>query len=266
MNNASDPLNHGHLSDKMPQRGIYLLPNLFTTAALFAGFYSIVAAMKGHFGTAAIAIFVAMVADGLDGRVARLTNTSTPFGAEYDSLSDMAAFGIAPALVLYSWSLFSLGKLGWLAAFLYTAATALRLARFNTQVSDKQYFQGLPCPSAAGLVASIIWIGSNYGVSGSSVATPLAFIAIFLGALMVSTIRYSSFKSVDFKGKVPFVTVVVVVFLIAGIALEPADILFVLFAVYIFSGPIHTLLQLRRMRKLRLMMERRENRRQSTLR
>ncbi|TAK73804.1 MAG: CDP-diacylglycerol--serine O-phosphatidyltransferase, partial [Gammaproteobacteria bacterium] len=145
------------LTDK--KRGIYLLPNLLTTAALFAGFYSIVAAMRGHFDTAAIAIFVAMIADGLDGRVARLTNTQTPFGAEYDSLSDMAAFGIAPALVIYSWSISYLGKLGWLAAFLYAAATALRLARFNTQVSDKHYFQGLPSPAGAGILASIVWLG-----------------------------------------------------------------------------------------------------------
>src|SRR3990167_2785723 len=147
-------------AEKNPQRGIYLLPNLLTTAVLFAGFYSIVAAMKGHFDTAAIAIFVAMIADGLDGRVARLTNTQTPFGAQYDSLSDMVAFGLAPALVVFSWSLFHLGKLGWLIAFLYTAATALRLARFNTQLNDKdkRYFRGLPCPSAAGIVASIVWM------------------------------------------------------------------------------------------------------------
>lgn len=249
------------LSESNRQRGIYLLPNLFTTAALFAGFYAIVAAMKGRFETAAIAIFVAMVADGLDGRVARLTNTSTPFGAQYDSLSDLAAFGIAPALVLYSWSLGSLGKLGWLAAFIYTAATALRLARFNTQVSDKQYFQGLPCPSAAGVVASIVWLGSNYELTGQMIAVPLAFIAITLGALMVSTIRYSSFKSVDFKGKVPFVTVVFMVFLIAGVALEPPYILFGLFFVYICSGPVWTLWQLRRMRKLRRLMEKRAARR-----
>src|SRR3990167_9325362 len=151
--------------EKPPQRGIYLLPNLLTTAALFAGFYSIVAAMKGYFETAAIAIFVGMIADGLDGRVARLTNTQTAFGAQYDSLSDMVAFGLAPALVIFSWSLFFLGKFGWLAAFLYTAATALRLARFNTQVSDKQYFQGLPSPSAAGIIASMIWVGSAFKVN-----------------------------------------------------------------------------------------------------
>ena len=157
-------------SRKPPQRGIYLLPNLLTTAALFAGFYAIVAAMKGHFESAAIAIFVAMIADSLDGRVARLTQTTSKFGAEYDSLSDMAASGIAPSLVIYSWSLFQLGKLGWLAAFLYTAATALRLARFNTQVSDKQYFQGLPCPAAAGVIASTVWMGSGYAIEGKIIA------------------------------------------------------------------------------------------------
>ena len=146
MNMEEEKLDLEKQPEKIPQRGIYLLPNLLTTAALFAGFYSIVAAMKGHFEVAAIAIFIAMIADSLDGRVARLTQTTSKFGAEYDSLSDMAAFGIAPSLVIYSWSLSQLGKLGWLAAFLYTAATALRLARFNTQVSDKQYFQGLPSP------------------------------------------------------------------------------------------------------------------------
>src|SRR3990167_9105499 len=149
------------------QRGIYLLPNLFTTAALFAGFYAIVAAMKGFYETAAIAIFIGIIADGLDGRVARLTSTQTAFGAQYDSLSDMASFGIAPALVMYSWSLIYLGKLGWLAAFIYAASTALRLARFNTQViEDKRYFQGLPSPSAAGVLASLVWMGSTYELQG----------------------------------------------------------------------------------------------------
>lgn len=242
---------HPEHPDKVSQRGIYLLPNLLTTAALFAGFYAIVAAMKGLFDTAAIAIFIAMVADGLDGRVARLTNTQSSFGAQYDSLSDMAAFGIAPALVLYSWSLYSLGKLGWLAAFVYAAATALRLARFNTQVSDKRYFQGLPCPSAAGIVASIIWMGSSYQIDGTTVAIPLALMTIIVASFMVSTIRYSSFKSVDFKGKVPFITVVLAVFIITGIALEPPEILFVVFFIYVISGPIITLWQLRKMRKQR---------------
>lgn len=253
MSDGKEPLDLEGQSEKTPtQRGIYLLPNLLTTAALFAGFYSIVAAMKGHFETAAIAIFIAMIADGLDGRVARLTNTQSSFGAQYDSLSDMAAFGIAPALVLYSWSLSYLGKLGWLAAFLYAAATALRLARFNIQVSDKQYFQGLPCPAAAGTIASIIWMGSGFEMGSETIAIPLALLAIVLAALMVSTIRYSSFKSIDFKGKVPFITVVITVFIIAAIALEPAKMFFVLFITYMCSGPIVTLWQLRKMRKHRL--------------
>lgn len=245
-------LNDLESPEKVSQRGIYLLPNLLTTAALFAGFYAIVAAMKGYFDTAAIAIFIAMFADGLDGRVARLTNTQSAFGAQYDSLSDMAAFGIAPALVLYSWSLLHLGKLGWLAAFVYTAATALRLARFNTQVSDKCYFQGLPCPSAAGLVASIIWLGSSYEIDGATVAIPLAIVTVVIASFMVSTIRYSSFKSIDFKGRVPFVTIVLAVFIFTGIALEPPEILFTIFFLYVVSGPIVTLWQLRKMRKQRM--------------
>lgn len=237
--------------EKVSQRGIYLLPNLLTTAALFAGFYAIVAAMKGFFDAAAIAIFVALVVDGLDGRVARLTNTQTPFGGQYDSLSDMAAFGIAPALVIYSWSLFNLGKLGWLAAFLYTAGTALRLARFNTQVSEKVDFQGLPSPAAAGLIASLVWMGSEYDIQGPGAAVPVSLLTIIVAALMVSTIRYTSFKSVDFKGRVPFFTIVIAVFIIVGIAMEPPEILFGLISFYIISGPIMTLWQLRKMRKQR---------------
>lgn len=238
--------------EKTPQRGIYLLPNLLTTAALFAGFYSIVAAMKGYFDVAAIAIFVAMVADGLDGRVARLTNTQSAFGAQYDSLSDMAAFGIAPALVIYSWSLIHLGKLGWLAAFLYAAATALRLARFNIQVPDKRYFQGLPCPSAAGVIASVVWMLSSYEIDGTKLAIPIALITILVAALMVSSVRYWSFKNIDFKGRVPFFTVVVAVFIIAAVALEPPEMLFGIFFAFVISGPILTLWQLRKMRKQRL--------------
>lgn len=235
--------------EKNPQRGIYLLPNLLTTSALFAAFYSIVAAMKGHFETAAIAILIAMIADSLDGRVARLTQTTSKFGAEYDSLSDMASFGIAPALVIYSWSLSQLGKLGWVAAFLYTAATALRLARFNTQVVDKKYFQGLPCPAAAGLIASTIWMGVGYAIEGRMIAILLGLLTILVAALMVSTVRYSSFKSIDFKGKVPFITIVLAVFTLAAIAWEPAEMLFILFMIYILSGPVMTLWQLRKMRK-----------------
>lgn len=229
------------------QRGIYLLPNLLTTAALFAGFYSIVAAMKGYFDSAAVAIFVAMVADGLDGRVARLTNTQSEFGAQYDSLSDMVAFGIAPALVLYSWSLIYLGKVGWLVAFLYAAATALRLARFNTQVMDKIYFQGLPCPSAAGIVASTVWMGATLKLN-HTFSVPISIFSVLVSLLMVSTIRYYSFKSVDFKGRVSFFTVVLAVFIITAVAFEPSEMLFVIFFLYIVSGPLITLWHLRRMR------------------
>lgn len=234
-----------------PQRGIYLLPNLMTTFALFAGFYAIVAAMKGLFDTAAIAIYVAMVADGLDGRIARITNTQSNFGAQYDSMSDMAAFGIAPALVVYSWSLHSLGKIGWLAAFLYAAGTALRLARFNTQPSDKDYFQGFSCTAAAGVIAGMVWTGSNYLTDPTLIAAPAALLTMMVAILMVSTIRYSSFKSVDFKGRVPFITVVLAVFIIAGIALEPPETLFAIFMMYLASGPLLTLWQLRQVRKQR---------------
>lgn len=238
--------------EKSSQRGIYLLPNLLTTAALFAGFYAIVAAMRHQFDAAAIAIFVAMVADGLDGRVARLTNTQSMFGAQYDSLSDMAAFGIAPALVMYSWSLSNLGKIGWMAAFVYAAATALRLARFNTQATDdKIYFQGLPSPSAAGLMASIVWMGSSYSVPKTILELPLAIITVLIAALMVSSIRYYSFKSIDFRGRVPFLAIVVAVFIFAAFALEPPEMLFLSFCLYTLSGPILTLWQLRLMRKQR---------------
>ncbi len=237
--------------EKVRQRGIYLLPNLLTTAALFAGFYAIVAAMKGFFDTAAIAIFIAMIADGLDGRVARMTNTQSAFGAEYDSLSDLASFGLAPALVMYSWSLYHLGKLGWLAAFLYVAATALRLARFNTQASDKYYFQGLPCPSAAGLLASIVWMGASYDLEGVSIAIPMAVLTLIAAGLMVSSVRYSSFKQIDFKGKVPFFTIVLAVILITAVALEPPEVLFGVFFLFVASGPILTLWRLRQMRRSR---------------
>jgi CDP-diacylglycerol--serine O-phosphatidyltransferase len=237
-------------------RGIYLLPNLFTTAAIFSGFYSIVAAMKGYFDVAAMAVFIAMILDGLDGRVARMTNTQTAFGAEYDSLSDMVAFAIAPALIVYSWSLHILGKPGWLVAFVYTATTALRLARFNTQTNDadKRYFQGLPCPSAAAVVAGMVWCASYYDISGMMIAIPAAIVTLCVSALMVSRVRYYSFKQIDFKGKVPFMMIVVLMVVIAGIAIDPPPILFGLFFLYAGYGPVMTLLQLRKMRR-RLKMD-----------
>lgn len=236
------------------RRGIYLLPNLFTTAALFAGFYAIVSAMNGRFIEAAVAIFVAMVLDGMDGRIARMTNTQSAFGAQYDSLSDMISFGLAPALVIYEWSLLELGKLGWLAAFVYTAATALRLARFNTQIgiADKRYFQGLASPAAAGLVAGLVWLGTDLELHGSPPMAPLALLLTVAAALlMVSNVRYHSFKNLDLRGRVPFFTVLVVVLVFVFISLDPSLVLFLLFALYALSGPVLTLAHLRRHRAAR---------------
>lgn len=239
-------------SDQRPRRGrgIYLLPNLFTTAALFSGFYAVLAAMSGKFEHAALAIFVAMILDGLDGRVARLTNTQTAFGAEYDSLSDMVAFGLAPSLVIYQWGLSELGKVGWMAAFIYTAGAALRLARFNTQLgtTDKRYFQGLPSPSAAAIVAGNVWVGEEYGVAGGDVAILACLLTTFSGLLMVSNVRYNSFKELDIRGKVPFVSIVVVMLLFAIVILQPPLVLFMIFLIYAVSGPVLTLFQLRRRR------------------
>lgn len=239
------------------RRGIYLLPNLFTTSALFAGFYGIVAAINGRYEAAAIAVFVAMVLDGMDGRIARLTNTQSDFGAEYDSLADMASFGLAPALVAYEFLLSQIGKIGWLAAFMYTACAALRLARFNTQAggTDKKYFKGLPSPAAASLVAGFIWVGDVYGFRDFVLSRPLMFaITITAAALMVSNIRYYSFKDLDLNGRVPFVWVLAVALLLALISIEPPAVLFLGFACYAVSGPIFTLGQMRRRR-----LERRAN-------
>jgi len=222
------------------RRGIYLLPNLFTTAALFAGFYAVLASMNGSFEKAAIAIFVAMVLDGLDGRVARITNTQTAFGAEYDSLSDMVAFGLAPSLVMYQWALVGLGRLGWLAAFIYTAGAALRLARFNSAIAtaDKRYFTGLPSPSAAAILAGAVWVGADNAIAGGDVAWLALGLTVVAGLLMVSNLSYSSFKQVDFRGKVPFFAVVVVMLVFAVILTEPALVLFLVFLVYTLSGPV----------------------------
>jgi len=235
------------------RRGIYLLPNLFTTAALFSGFYAVLAAMNGKFEAAAIAIFVAMILDGLDGRVARMTNTQTAFGAEYDSLSDMVAFGLAPALVIYVWALKGLGKFGWLAAFIYTAAAALRLARFNTQVgiADKRYFQGLPSPAAAAILAACVWEASEYGILNTDVAWLVGILTATVGLLMVSNFRYHSFKELDVRGKVPFFVLVIIMLAFAIILWEPPFILFVVFMCYAVSGPMLTLIYLRQRRKER---------------
>jgi len=231
-----------HLEHERPKRGrgIYLLPNLFTTAALFAGFYAVLASMNGSFEKAAIAIFLAMVLDGLDGRVARMTNTQTAFGAEYDSLSDMVAFGLAPSLVMYQWALVGLGKLGWLAAFIYTAGAALRLARFNSAIAtaDKRYFTGLPSPSAAAIIAGFVWVGVDNGISGERAAWFALVLTVAAGLLMVSNLTYSSFKKVDFRGKVPFFAIVVVMLVFAVVVTEPPLVLFLVFFAYTLSGPV----------------------------
>ncbi len=242
-------------------RGIYLLPNLITTAALFAGFYGIVAATQGKFEQAAVAIFIAMVLDGLDGRVARMTNTQTAFGAEYDSLADMSSFGLAPALVMYEWSLSSLvdvswhwGKLGWLAAFLYVAAGALRLARFNTKASstDKRYFQGLPSPAAAGVVVGFVWASFDYGFQGDQQGILALLIIVFAGAMMVSNISYYSFKDIDFQNKVPFMAMLIVVLVFVFAAIDPPVTLFGCFMIYALSGPIISVVRRVRKRNARI--------------
>ena len=235
------------------RRGIYLLPNLFTTAALFAGFYAILSAMQGRYEAAAIAIFAAMVMDGLDGRVARLTHTQSDFGAEYDSLSDMVAFGLAPALVVYVWALSGLGKLGWLAAFVYTAGTALRLARFNTQIgiADKRYFQGLPSPSAAAILSAGVWIGADYAIDGHDVSWVAALLTGLVGLLMVSNFRYHSFKQIDVRGRVSFILAVVVMLAFAVVFMHPPVVLFAMFLGYAVSGPVLTLVRLRQRRAQR---------------
>jgi CDP-diacylglycerol--serine O-phosphatidyltransferase len=240
------------------RRGIYLLPNLFTTVALFAGFYAIVQAMNLHFEQAATAIFIAMLLDGVDGRVARMTNTQSDFGAEYDSLSDMVSFGLAPALVMYKWSLASMatmgwqwGKIGWVTAFIYTACAAMRLARFNTQlgVADKRYFQGLPSPSAAAAVAGLVWVGVDNNIAGETVAMPAMVLTLVVGLLMVSNVLYYSFKEFNYRDPVPFLTILIIALVLALGAIDTPLVLFVGFLLYIASGPVFALV--RRVKKHR---------------
>jgi len=239
-------------SSKITQRrGIYLLPNLFTTFGIFCGFYGIVASMSGNFIDASFALFAAMLMDSLDGRVARMTNTTSDFGAEYDSLADIVSFGVAPALIAYNWgALAQLGKLGWLAAFAYVVCGALRLARFNImpETVDKKYFQGLPIPSAAAVIIGMVWFGEVVGWNGKDLAIPVAIITTFCGLMMVSNFRYHSFKEVDWKGKVPFVSVLVMVLIIIMVASNPPLVLFPVFTLYLISGPIVTLRQLQKVR------------------
>jgi len=228
--------------NRIRRRGIYLLPNLFTTAALFAGFYAIVQAMNQNFDQAAVAIFVAMVLDGLDGRVARLTHTQSAFGAEYDSLSDMVSFGLAPALVIYEWTLKGMGKLGWIAAFVYVAGAALRLARFNMmlEVGDTRFFTGMPSPAAAALVAGFVWIVDDYIIDPGSVREWAWGVTVFAGLTMVSNVKYWSFKTINLKKSVPFLALMVFVLLLALLLYQPPHVLFGGFVAYALSGYVGT--------------------------
>jgi CDP-diacylglycerol--serine O-phosphatidyltransferase len=245
------------VEQRKSHRGIYLLPNLFTTAALFAGFYAIVASMGGRFEAAAITVFIAMLLDGLDGRVARITNTSSEFGAEYDSLSDMVSFGLAPSLVMYEWALVHMkdmgwvwAKLGWLAAFFYAAAAALRLARFNIRTSslDKRYFQGLPSPSAAALLMGMIWVWNDLDYSGDDLKIPAFVLTIVAGALMVSRISYYSFKDFDPRNRIPFIALLAIVLAFMLTSIDPPKILFGAFALYALSGPLLNIVRWKRKR------------------
>ena len=227
------------LRGALRRRGIYLLPNLFTTAALFAGFYAIVQAMNARYEQAAIAVFVAMVLDGLDGRVARLTRTQSEFGAQYDSLSDMVSFGAAPALVMYEWALKDMGKLGWIAAFVYCVGAALRLARFNTNIDvvDKRFFQGLPSPAAAALVAGFVWIVDDFQIERVEWLRGLACVlTLFAGVTMVTSVPFYSFKDINFRRSVPFWAVLIVVFALIIVSANPPLVLFGLFVAYSLSG------------------------------
>jgi len=237
MNSANSNDDHDSAPMRPGRRGIYILPNLFTTAGLFFGFFAIIQATKGRFELAAIAVFIAMIMDGLDGRIARMTNTTSDFGVEYDSLADVIAFGLTPALVIYEWILGGMGKLGWLAAFMYVAATALRLARFNTQkVADKRYFQGLPSPAAAAVLAAWVWMMYEYEIQGGVVSWVSWLLTVATAAAMVSNIRYHSFKNLDLKGKIPFVRLLVVVLGFVLVALDPPRMLFLVFFSYFLSG------------------------------
>jgi CDP-diacylglycerol--serine O-phosphatidyltransferase len=223
---------------RKPSKGIYMLPNMITLAALFAGFYAIVMAINGRFDLATVGIFSAMVLDSLDGRVARMTNTQSAFGEPMDSLADMVSFGAAPALIAYEWSLRGLGRWGWMAAFVYCACAALRLARFNvnTTVVDKRYFQGLPSPAAAALVAGFIWLMTEAQVDTASVAWPMFAMCLFAGLTMVTNVPFYSFKDVQMRKSVPFAAIVLLAIVIAIINIHPPTVLFSLFVMYGLSG------------------------------
>lgn len=224
--------------ERKPPKGIYMLPNLVTLAALFGGFYAIVMAMNGRFDLAALGVFCAMVLDGLDGRIARMTNTQSAFGEQMDSLADMVSFGAAPALIAYEWALRGLGRWGWIAAFVYCACAALRLARFNvnTAVVDKRFFQGLPSPAAAALVVGFLWLMIELEVSGPTVAWPMFVMCLYAGLTMVSNVPFYSFKDLQMRRSVPFVVIVLIVLAIGVVNIHPPTVLFGAFMLYGLSG------------------------------
>jgi len=238
-------------------RGIYLLPNLFTTAALFAGYYAVIAAINNRFEQAAIAVLVAFFLDGIDGRIARLTNTSSAFGAEYDSLSDLVSFGLAPSLIMYEWSLHNVsrqgfGQAGWVAAFLFTACAALRLARFNVQSSnEKKFFRGLASPASACLMGCTVWVFHDNGFTGEQLTTLAMVVTIGTALLMVSNFRYLSFKDIGIQKRVPFFVILLVVGFFVFTSLDPPLVLFSGFAVYALSGPAFELFRWHKRRKRR---------------
>jgi|TARA_X000001036_G_scaffold173992_1_gene164657 CDP-diacylglycerol--serine O-phosphatidyltransferase len=223
------------------RRGVYLLPNLFTLAALFAGFYAVIASMSGNFNEAGWAILIAGVCDGLDGRIARLTGTQSAFGAEFDSLADVISFGMAPALLMFTWAFEPLGQLGWAASFMFVSCAALRLARYNVQLGtvNKRFFLGLQSPVAAGIVTGVPWVGSHYGIEATLfVSYACAFLTIFTGLLMISNYQYFSFKELSFKGTVPYMVFVFTIVLLVVIAQNPHEMLFSICVIYALSGPI----------------------------
>jgi CDP-diacylglycerol---serine O-phosphatidyltransferase len=238
------------------KRGIYLLPNILTTFGLFSGFFAIILATKGQYAESAIAIFIAMLWDGLDGRVARLTNTQSEFGEQYDSMADMVSFGVAPALLMYFYLFEGLGKIGWIGAFVYVAAGSLRLARFNTQigVQDKRYFQGLPSPAAAALIAGLVWAKEMMGSSvydDQFLIIGSWIILVSAGILMVSNIRYYSFKEINFKGRSSFKLLLLATLIMIVVSLWPSAILFIFFFVYTLSGLVLTMIEVRNKRTLK---------------
>ncbi len=263
MNNSNTPPNasaNTSIDQRRRGRGIYLLPNLFTSSALLAGFYALIAAYGGEYRTAGIAIIVAMVLDGFDGRVARMTNTTTAFGAEYDSMADMVSFGVAPSFLMYTWSLESLpvesyGQLGWAACFVYTGCCALRLARFNVQVgvADKRFFQGLACPAAAAVLASLVWVCEEVGVKGPDIVWLVFILTLAIGLFMVSTFMYYSFKDLGDSKKIPFAMLFGFLMLLVVTAVDPAKMILVASLGYAIAGPAYALFRWVRKRNKRAM-------------